>query len=264
MILLKLGGSVLTEKEETTPKINQENVKRIAKEIAESNLSELIIVHGAGSFGHPYAKKYKIGKKIEGFPDLKTKMLGFVKTHQSVNNLNSQLCGELRKMEIPAVPIPPSAFIITRNKRIKIADTTIIKKYLDQGFTPVLYGDVVLDEDQSIQMAVVSGDQIITYLAHELNPERVILATDVDGIYDKNPKKYPDAHLLEIVSSTKQIETQEGTTIDVTGGMGGKIQELISLLDMGIESKIINAKQKDVIKKALQGEKVKGTEIKRG
>lgn len=263
LIILKLGGSVITRKEADEPTINHDNLKRIFREIAESNYQKLILVHGAGSFGHPYAKKYTIGDEIKDPTDLKRKIQGFSLTHDSVNELNHTVCEYLRMQEIPAVPIPPSSFILTKNKRIKIADLSLIKRYLELGFIPVLYGDVVLDEDESIKMAVLSGDQIITYMARKLKPERVILATDVDGIYNKNPKKNHDANLIETVSSTEQIETGEETTVDVTGGMGGKITELLDLLDLNIESLIINANKKDRITKAINGEKVTGTTIKR-
>ena len=261
LIILKLGGSVITHKEEDTPTVNHENLKRISREIRESSIQKLIIVHGAGSFGHPYAKKYAIGDEIKDSEDLKRKIRGFSLTHHAVNELNSIICEYLRMQGIPAMPLQPSSFILTQNKRIQSADIRLIKKYLDMEFIPVLYGDVVLDTEP-IKMAVLSGDQITTYLARKLKPERVILATDVDGIYDKNPKKYPDALLLEIVTSKEEIETEE-TTVDVTGGMGGKVNELLDLLELGIESEIINANQKNNLKKVLNGEKVTGTTIKK-
>ena len=52
--------------------------------------------------------------------------------------------------------------------------------------------------------------------------------------------------------------------MDVTGGMVGKIKELLYLADLGIESKIINAEVKDNIYKVLENEDVKGTVISRG
>lgn len=190
-------------------------------------------------------------------------MLGFSITQQAVKELNAIVTDYLRRQGTLSVSIQPSSFITTRNKRIEFADLTLIEKYLDLGFVPVLYGDVVLDEDASIKMAVLSGDQIVKYVAENLKAKSVILATDVDGIYTKNPKKYPYAQLIETVSSLKQIETGEETNIDVTGGMGGKIEELLSLLDWGIESQIINANKKGNIEKALNGEKVRGTTIKK-
>lgn len=263
MIILKLGGSVITRKEADEPTINHENLKRIAGEIAESTHQELVIVHGAGSFGHPLAKKYAIGDEIQDKSDLKRKMLGFSLTQQSVKELNGIVTEYMQREGTLSVSLQPSSFIITENKRIQLADLTLIKKYLELGFVPVIYGDVVLDRDKSTLLAVLSGDQIIKYLAENLKPERVILATDVDGIYNKNPKKYPDAELIETVSSLEQIETGEETNVDVTGGMGGKVSELLGLLVLQIESEIINANKTGNIKKALNGDKVTGTTIKR-
>lgn len=262
MIILKLGGSVITRKEEDTPTVNYENLQRISKEIADSTKKKLVIVHGAGSFGHPYARKYSIGDEIKDAEDQKRKMQGFSITHHAVNELNSIVCSHLRKEDLPIIPLQPSSFILTHNKRIQSGDINLITKYLEMDFIPVLYGDVVLDTGPN-KMAVLSGDQIITYLAGKLQPERVILATDVDGIYDKNPKKYPEARLLETVTSKEDIKTGEETNIDVTGGMGGKVNELLNLLKLGIESEIINANCQGNIKKILTGEKVTGTTIKK-
>lgn len=263
MIILKIGGSVITRKEEDEPTIDHENLKRIAGEIAESTHQKLIVVHGAGSYGHPLAKKYAIGDEIRNKEDLVRKMMGFSLTQQSVKELNGLVTEHLRREGTLSVSIQPSSFILTKNKRIKRAEITLIKKYLELGFVPVIYGDVVLDEDEHIQMAVLSGDQIIKYLAENLHAKRVILATDVDGIYNKNPKKYSDAHLIKTVSSLKQMETGEETNTDVTGGMGGKVIELLELLELGIESEIINANTEGNIRKALNGENVTGTRIKK-
>jgi len=57
LIILKLGGSIITKKESKEPLVDHDNLNRISKEIASSSFEGLIIVHGAGSFGHPFAKK---------------------------------------------------------------------------------------------------------------------------------------------------------------------------------------------------------------
>ena len=68
MIILKIGGSILTNKDSLESEVDSESLKRIALEIKSSldkSHKELIIVHGAGSFGHPPAKKYKIGEAFD-------------------------------------------------------------------------------------------------------------------------------------------------------------------------------------------------------
>ena len=136
----------------------------------------------------------------------------------------------------------------------------MIKNYLNEGYVPVLYGDIVLDD--KLNMSILSGDQIIEYIASFLNPDRVVLGTDVDGVYNKNPKIHKDAKLIEKLSSLDDITQMESTTnVDVTGGMIGKVKELLTLADNGVDSEIINANKPEIISKSLQGKIVKGTKI---
>ncbi len=262
MIILKLGGSVITRKDSLTPSLDSKNLNRIASEISNSSYNKLVIVHGAGSFGHPYAQEYAIGSEINSDVELARKRQGFSKTQNSVKNLNGLVCQYLMEHGVPTVSVQPSSFVQTRNKRIIHADMDLVKKYLDMGFVPVLYGDVVLDMDNKIKMAVLSGDQIVKYLAENLKPEKVVLGSDVDGIYNRDPKKYPDAALMKVVTSKDDLESTHSTqTADVTGGMGGKLLELLELTKIGIESEIINASHDNNIKRALNGEKGIGTLI---
>ena len=273
MIILKLGGSIITKKESSTSQIDYDNLNRISKEIKtaldnkDSNLSlqdGLIIVHGAGSFGHPPAKKYKIGQVFD-IEEYDSKRIGFSKTQNAVNYLNTEVCKNFIENEIPCVCIQASSFITTENKRIKTGNLDLIEKYLEEGYVPVIYGDPVIDSE--LKMAILSGDQIIQYFARNLlsksnNDNKVILGTDVDGVYTKNPKTHDDAEHLDKVSSIDDIEALEAaTTVDVTGGMVGKIKELLELADIGINSKIINVNKEDYIRKALENEDIFGTII---
>lgn len=270
MIILKIGGSILTKKDSTEPEVDYDNLNRIASEIEDSlkieNITSdlndgLILIHGAGSFGHPPADKYKINEPIQDgqYP---YKRLGFAEIQNQVKKLNSTICDVLIEHNIPVVALPPSAFITTDNKRVFNINLKLIKKYLDEGYIPVLYGDIVLDE--SLKMAIISGDQVLQYISKILNSDSIILGTDVDGVYNKNPKKHNDAKLIDVLSNIEQIEFLESTNnIDVTGGMVGKVKELLSLTDFGIESCIVNANTPGIIANALQSKEFKGTIIKK-
>ena len=264
MIILKLGGSVITRKDASKPTLDPVNLERIAREISDANIEKLIIIHGAGSFGHLHARKYEIGSPINGPEEFSRKRMGFTLTQNSVKNLNHFVCYYLLKHGIPAIALPPSAFILSEDKRIKSANLEMVEKYLEKGMVPVLHGDVVLDENKDIQMAVVSGDQLVSYLAEKLDVERIILGSDVDGIYNRDPKGDSQAKLLPVVKSLEDLEFLEGSrNVDVTGGMAGKLQELLKIANKGIQSEIINANCPGILEKALKGEKVKGTLITR-
>lgn len=262
MIILKLGGSALTIKDADIPTIDEVNLDRIAQELSSYN-DDLVIVHGAGSYGHIYAKKYAIGDKIANVQENLYKKEGFCKIQASMQVMNYLLVEKLQEKGIPAIGIKPSSFIITENKRISSCDTSVIKRYLDEGFVPVLYGDAVLDYNDDIKFAIISGDQIITYMAKQLKADKVILSSDVDGIYTDNPKTNPEAKLIDIVTKNTILTlTENENQADVTGGMAGKISELLELADDGIESLIINAEKAGNLQKAVSGEEVKGTLIK--
>ena len=227
MIILKIGGSILTNKDSAESEIDSKSLKRIASEIKSSldrSDKQLIIVHGAGSFGHPPAKEYKIGEPFQK-DEYPQKRIGFCKTQNAVKKLNMLICEAFIEEGLPVVAIPASSFMTATNKRITDGNLSSFKKYLDKGFIPVIYGDVVLDSQ--LEICVISGDQLIQYLAVNLNPDRVILGTDVDGVYSKNPKTHEDAIFFDRFSSLEDLDTLEGTTnVDVTGGMVGKIKEL--------------------------------------
>jgi len=262
MIILKLGGSVITRKDATKPTLDPVNLDRIAREIAQAQVEKLIIIHGAGSFGHLLASKYAIGSPITTLDQLREKRMGFTLTQNSVKNLNHFVCHYLLNHGIPSVAVPPSSFITSRNKRIESARLEMVEKYLEMGMVPVLYGDVVLDADEDLKMAVISGDQLVSYLSLKLKPERIILGSDVDGIFDRDPKKHPQAQLLERVQSLEDLQFLEGAqTVDVTGGMAGKLAELLELAEKGIESELINVGCEGLLENTLKGEKVRGTII---
>jgi len=265
MIILKIGGSILTNKDSIESEVDAASLKRIASEIKKSfdnSSKELIIVHGAGSFGHPPAKKHKIGEAFDEsqYPE---KRLGFCEIQNEVKRLNMFVCEAFINEGLPTIAVPASSFITANDKRITEGNLDLFKRYLSKGFIPVIYGDVVLDDE--LEFCVISGDQIIQYLSVNLTPDRVILGTDVDGVYNKNPKTHDDALFFDKFTSLEDLDTLEGTTnVDVTGGMVGKIKELLYLADLGIESKIINAEVEDNIFKVLENKEVKGTVISRG
>lgn len=260
-IILKLGGSVITIKDKPlTP--NMPAIKRLAKEIADSHVSQLILVHGGGSYGHPTAAEYRIA---EGFRE-KSQLDGFSKTHNAMVSLNMLVIEALLNEGLPSIGMAPSSFIVTRRGRIQTLYRDPLEQALKLGFIPVLYGDAVFDYEMGF--AILSGDQLVSRLAVELNAERIIIGVDVDGLYTADPKIDKSARLIPCatISDIKNLMggISGSKSIDVTGGMMGKIFELILPVMNGIEAFIVNALKPGNIYKALKGEETVGTRIIRG
>ena len=259
MMVLKLGGSVITVKDEPMT-ADRGNIRRLAEEVAAARPRGLVIVHGGGSFGHPVAKRYGIA---EGFTSDR-QVIGFSKTHQAMVALNSLVVDALLDVSVPAVSVAPSSFIVTDEGRIGAADFGVIRRLVDRGMVPVLYGDAVLDQAKGF--CILSGDQLAVRLAVELAASRLVFGVDVDGVYTSNPKLAPGARLIERLSLEKLrglVEIGRALTTDVTGGMLGKVSEAAAAVEAGVEVLIVNASRPGVILKALRGEPVTGTLLAR-
>lgn len=261
MTVLKIGGSVITDKNEKMA-ARTKDIDRLAGEIHKSDTQNLIIVHGGGSFGHPFAQKYRIN---EGFKDNSQK-IGFSETHNVMTVLNGLLMACLIEHNVPAVSIAPSSCIITENGKISHFDDSIIKDLLKMSFTPVLYGDAVLDAKQGF--AILSGDQLVTSLAVRFNAERIVIGVDVDGLYDADPKVEKTARMLSHLTLEELKELQgklcKPKSCDVTGGMLGKVRELLPAAEYGIPITFVNASKPENICRVLGGKKVEGTLITKG
>jgi len=259
--MLKLGGSVITRKEKPLT-ANLSVIKRLASEISSAKAAPLVVVHGGGSFGHPLAKRYAIK---EGYKNKASQTLGFALTHQAMASLNKLVVDALIRKNIPAIAVSPSSCIVTKSGRINTMSEEPLKKLLQTGFVPVLYGDAVLDSDMGF--TILSGDQLLAYLAMRLNADRIIVGIDVDGLYTADPKRDSSARLVshitlkELKDMRQQIE--EAKVTDVTGGMLGKIAELIPAIEHGVDVLIVNATKPKNVCKALKGEKIIGTLIEK-
>ena len=258
--ILKIGGSVITDKNGKLT-ARTEDINRLAKEIQKANIKNLIIVHGGGSFGHPTAQKHGIKDGLKE----DSQKVGFAETHHVMTVLNGLVTDALVWHKIPALSVTPSSCIITENGRIKFFEDTILKMLLKMGFAPVLYGDATLDE--KLGFTVLSGDQIVSHLARKFNAGKIVIGVDVDGLYDSDPKVAKNAKLYEhlTLEELKKIKGALGksTAADVTGGMLGKIAELIPAIEQGIPVTIVNAAKPNRIYKALIGDMVEGTVIEK-
>lgn len=260
--IVKLGGSAITAKDDSRPEVNRRNLARLARELSEAYAKEsfsLFVVHGAGPYGHVPAKRYDLKAGLKSAAQLR----GISETHQSMEALNQEVVLALVKAGLPAISFQPSAGGMLKDGKLSSFPVKVVEGMLAIGLVPVSYGDVLLDEKKGV--SILSGDHLVPYLAEKLGASKVILVADVEGIFDRDPKKHRDARLIRELSRSNLKEISEigaakGT--DVTGGMQGKLEELLHLADLGIDSEIISGFAPGALSKSLLGERGIGTIIK--
>ena len=156
MILIKLGGSVITDKTRYRT-FNAGRVMRLCQEIKDSGES-VIIVHGAGSFGHMLAKEYALN---EGFKD-HSQISAVAKVCYDVRDLNAMIVKALNDVGLPAVSVPTGSCFMMDDRELILDDPKVLTAMFDKGIMPVMFGDVVMDKKWGF--SICSGDQIMEKL----------------------------------------------------------------------------------------------------
>jgi isopentenyl phosphate kinase len=227
-IVLKLGGSVVTDKARDCA-IRTDRITACAGEIARRPEIRVVLVHGAGSCGHPQARRHRLDR---GIPP--GDIAGIPETHSAVVRLNEAIVKALREAGREAVGIHPLGHCVAAGGRLRDPDWRPVDLLLSLGLTPVLHGDVVMDTVRGA--SIVSGDQLVASLALALAPDLVGIATDVPGVMAGN------GTVLARIRPGQAAEVAGGSrNTDVTGGMEGKLAELLALAETGIGSSIFHA-----------------------
>jgi len=259
IIVIKLGGSALTDKTRIyTPRIAM--IRKAAKQVANlTGAFSIILVHGAGSYGHIPAKRWNLAAGSKH----RKQMAGLSITKQKLMELEAVLSEAFLRQRIPIFPMSTSDFIITSKGRISSADLQPVRRWIGLGCVPSLGGDLVTDLKRGF--AILSGDQLAAYLAIQLKATRLIFGTDVDGIYDSNPKMNRHARLLKTLSSSDASKLARAARImtapDVTGGMAGKIKEAVGAARNGIPVDFVNLTKGERLKAVALGQDADCTRI---
>lgn len=227
-ILLKLSGEVLAGKEKSG--IDFKRVLELANEIKEcTDLGyEIAVVVGGGNFWR--------GKSNEYMDRATSDYIGMLAT-----TMNALALGDAFKQI--GVPVRVQTGVEMRQiAEFYIKDRAI--RHLSKGRV-VIFGC-------GTGSPFFSTDTASSLRAAEINADILVKATKVDGVYDKDPKKYADAKKYQKITYidvlNKKLNVMDSTAISLC------MEENIPIL-------VFNILEKGNLKKALTDEKV-GTLVK--
>ncbi len=254
LVFLKLGGSLITEKDRPfTPR--PEKLDELAAQIAAARRERpdlrLVLGHGSGSFGHAAAQHYRFRSRAETADDWR----GFAEIWYQAATLNRLVIEALHRADLPVIAFPPVASVSTHEGKIFIWDLYYLQAALEAGLIPVIYGDVVFD--QALGGVIVSTETLFAYLARALKPERILLAGQEEGIWENFPQR---ASLIkEITPQTfpaQRVHVGGSAGTDVTGGMRSKVEQMLKLVQEipSLQIVIFSGETPDNVRHALLGE----------
>ena len=119
-------------------------------------------------------------------------------------------------------------------------DARLLTVLLDHGYLPVISS---LGADAEGKVFNINADTIASEIAVQLQAEKLVLLSDVDGIYLRAGE--PETKLSRLTAAEAERLINSGTA---TGGMIPKLQSIIELLNRGVKSAhIINGNSRNTL-----------------
>jgi len=147
---------------------------------------------------------------------------------------------------------------IMSNRKYYVNIKNAVETMLSMSVVPIVNENDCVSIDE-IGLAFGDNDLLSALVASKIDAELLIILTDVDGLYDKNPRKSKTAKLVPVVYElTDEIEAMAGKAGSQlgTGGMKSKINAIRIAAQGGCKVILANGRTDDVILKIVNGREI--------
>ncbi len=245
-VVIKIGSSSLTSREGG---LNKANIKRFVNEtsaLIKRGIEVIIVTSGAIAAG---LESLNIRRKPEDITMLQAAAsIGQVELMSLYSNLflkNNLKVGQILLTHEDTT---------RREQYLNIKNT--IKKLIGLNVIPVI------NENDSVAVDEIKfgdNDKLAALVAILADADILIILTDIEGMYDKDPRTYSDAKLLSFVDKiNKDIESAAGgigSTYGI-GGMESKIKAAKICSFSSIKVIIANSERKNILNKVIAGDDI--------
>jgi glutamate 5-kinase len=241
-IVIKIGSSLLVEE----GLMREKWLKNFAVDVAilvEKKIEIIIVSSGAIALG---LNALDVGnKKLSLEEKQAAAAIGQIKLMSFYHDF-------FKKLNLEVAQILLTAADCNSRQRYLNAQNTI-STLLKNRVIPVINENDTVAVDE---IKIGDNDRLAARVAQMVSADLMILFSDIDGLYDKNPKTNKDARLIsEVKLITKEIENMAGGAGSQvgTGGMVTKILAAKMLVASGCETVITNGTSDHALKKLFAG-----------
>lgn len=246
-IVIKLGTSTLSN----DGGINSDYIQTLARQVAEvkqAGRQVLIVSSGAIGMG---AKQLNLKGPVT---DMKLRQ-ACAATGQPL--LMHEYHKAFSKQGMTVSQVLLTAEVLDKRKTYLNLRNTI-ESLLNLGTIPVINENDCVSTDE-IGTAFGDNDKLSALVASKIDADLLIMLTDIDALYDKDPNKYDDAQPIRIVDKiTDEIKKAAGTkgSTHSTGGMKTKLKAADITATAGCRMVLAHGKEDNVIHRIITGEDI--------
>jgi glutamate 5-kinase len=245
-VVVKVGSSTLTD---PAGGLDRAYVQLLTEQIAtlrEKGIGVVLVSSGAIAAGLEAIE-------LEGRPS-------DMPTLQAAASVGQVLLLEMYAALFASHGIPIGQVLLTRHdtadREAYLHARDTMERSLCMGIVPIVNENDTVAVDE---IRFGDNDTLAALVATMIKADLVVLLTDIDGLYDADPRSSEEARLVEHVDElTDQIMEaagESGTAVG-SGGMATKLEAAKVLMKAGIPSVICDGRRPDVVVKAVEGEPV--------
>ena len=237
-IVVKIGSSTLTS---GTNRISFGKIEDLARQITQLQEKYSIVIVSSGAIAT--ARQFI---DISGSKNVYTK--------QALAAIGQPKLMQIYNEVFESFGIHVAQCLLTHHdfqKEITIENTkNTITTLLENGIVPIINENDTVSAEEII---LGDNDKLSALVAGIIGAEILILASDIDGVFNKNPFLHNDAELIKEVSDLQEIQKyiDEKPSDLGTGGMTSKLKAAEICFENNIEMYIVNGNKSGFIEHAL-------------
>ncbi|OQX57234.1 MAG: glutamate 5-kinase [Helicobacteraceae bacterium 4484_230] len=208
-IVLKVGSAVLTEQN----RIAGERMQNLVNLIAKLKESHEVILVSSGAVAAGYTE-LKLDKKV-------------LANKQALASIGQPLLLRRYKKKLERFGILPAQVLVTAanfNTDQQVAKAkSVIEKLLENRVLPIINEN---DATAVEELVLGDNDQLSAYAAYHFNADMLVILSDIDAYYDKDPRHHTDAKVRKIVNHIDRDELEREVTPHGSFATGGIVTKL--------------------------------------
>ncbi|MCZ6791290.1 MAG: glutamate 5-kinase [Candidatus Dadabacteria bacterium] len=245
-VIVKIGSSVLTDKDGSLSESIFEKLAREISKIRDKNIEVIVVSSGAIASG---MKKLGITKR----PKEISMKQAIAASGQSTLIWHYERAFSAFNQNVAQILLTLDGFL--DRKRFLNARKTLIT-LLAMGIIPIVNeNDTVAVEE----IMLGDNDNLAAHITSLIEADLLIMLTDIEGLYNKDPRNNEDAELISLIEHIgEEIENTAGDTFGRTtiGGMKTKIEAAKKAAAFGVPTIIANGKNGSVLEDIFDGKEV--------
>jgi len=262
-IVIKIGTNILTKNDS----VDAAYVRRVVSQISsllKTGKQVVIITSGAIGMGAGQLSEYQ-DIRTSGMRQDQSGLAGNIKDikmRQACAAIGQPLLmAEYRKSfarhGVTVAQVLLTAEVLS-NRKTYLNLRNSIETLLKLGVVPILNENDSVSTDE-IGSTFGDNDKLSALVASKIDADLLIMLTDIDALYDKNPRQFADAKpistVFEITAEIIRNAGEKGSRFS-TGGMKTKLEAAKIASNAGCRMVLANGRKKDVISRIAAGEEI--------